>query len=247
MPSSVIFDLDGLLADTERLHCQAYQMALAEHGIALQEAEYCEHWVRFGKGIAEWVMMRDMSVDPLALRLRKSQHYVDLLASSLRPMDGALELLSALHGTFKMALASSSYRDAIDGVLSRLGIAAYFEAIVSGSDVTQVKPAPEIFLKTARALGVPPEQCIVVEDAEKGVLAAYLAGMRCIAVPSDYTRHHDCSKATRICSSLKEITPEVLLSLETVAITTSSPCTAGADTLQSVIGGSNRANGKLAS
>lgn len=210
MLSTVIFDLDGLLADTERLHCRAYQTALSEHGVALDELEYYEHWVRCGKGIADWVALHGLNLDPHALRLRKSEHYLDLLTSSLRPMEGALELLRAFHGKMKIALASSSYRDAIDGVLAGLNIARFFNVIISGLDVPQVKPAPDIFLNAARELGVQPKECLVLEDAEKGVMAAYLAGMRCIAVPNDYTRRHDFSKATKVCSSLKEITPELL-------------------------------------
>ena len=213
MISTVIFDLDGLLADTERLHCRAYQMALLEQGVELDETDYCEHWVRFGKGIADWVTLQKLDLDPHSLRLRKAEHYLDLLISSLRPMEGALELLENIHGKMHLALASSSYRDAIDGVLAGLDIAHYFEVIVSGLDVAQVKPAPDIFLKAAHDLGVEPEQCLVVEDAEKGILAAHLAGMLSIAVPTDYTRHHDFSRATKVCASLKEITPELLQAL----------------------------------
>jgi beta-phosphoglucomutase-like phosphatase (HAD superfamily) len=128
-------------------------------------------------------------------------------------MEGALELLENIHGKMHLALASSSYRDAIDGVLAGLDIARYFDVIVSGLDVAQVKPAPDIFLKAAQQLGVEPEQCLVLEDAEKGILAADLAGMLSIAVPNDYTRHHDFSKATKICASLKEVTPELLQTL----------------------------------
>jgi len=211
--SALIFDLDGLLADTERLHCQAYQMTFLEQGITLQELDYCEHWVRFGRGIVDWVNLHDLTIDPHALRLRKSEHYSALLSSSLRPMDGALDLLNALYGQIRFALASSSYRDAIDGVLAGLNIVHFFDVIVSGLDVPAVKPAPDIFLKAAHELGVRPEECLVLEDAEKGVLAAYSAGMRCIAVPNDYTRHHDFSKATMVCSSLKEVTPALLRSL----------------------------------
>ena len=213
MVPAVIFDLDGLLADTECLHCRAYQLALLEHDVNLPEADYAEHWVRFGKGISDWVTMHSLPLDPHALRLRKAQHYLDLLASSLRPMDGALELLMFLHRRTKIALASSSYRDAVDGVLAGLGIARYFDVIVSGLDVAEVKPAPDIFLKAARDLGVEPAECLVLEDAEKGVIAAHLAGMRCIAVPNEYTRHHDFSKATRVCSSLTEITDDFLRNL----------------------------------
>jgi beta-phosphoglucomutase-like phosphatase (HAD superfamily) len=128
-------------------------------------------------------------------------------------MEGALELLKALHGTKKIALASSSYRDAVDGVLSGLNIAHFFEVIVTGLDVPRVKPAPDIFLKAASQMGVKPSECLVLEDAEKGVLAAYHAGMRCIVVPNEHTRHHDFSKATRVCASLAEVTPELLDSL----------------------------------
>jgi HAD superfamily hydrolase (TIGR01509 family) len=214
MISAVIFDLDGLLADTEQLHCKAYQLAFAEHGLELDESEYAEHWVRSGKGIVDWVQSHGIDLDPQALRLRKSAHYLTLLDSSLRPMDGALELLFSLQGKLRVALASSSYPDAIDGVLAGLKIAQYFEAIVSGMDVAKVKPAPDIFLKTASDLRVEPSECLVLEDAEKGVVAAYLAGMRCIAVPNSYTRHHDFSKATRVCASLHEVNLEFLRALE---------------------------------
>jgi len=117
MITTVIFDLDGLLADTEPLHCCAYQAALRAKGATLTEADYVEHWVRSGKGIADWVSQQGLNLDPEELRAQKSKRYLELLASSLRPMDGAVELLETLFGKKTLALASSSYRDAVDGVL----------------------------------------------------------------------------------------------------------------------------------
>jgi HAD superfamily hydrolase (TIGR01509 family) len=213
MISTVIFDLDGLLADTEPLHCRAYQLALAEHAATLDASAYFDHWVHHGYGIVDWVTWHNLDLDPHALRMRKSEHYLALLESSLKPMDGALELLDGLRGKIRIALASSSYRDAIDGVLAGLKIADYFEAIVSGQDVAKVKPAPDIFFYTANELAVAPSECVILEDAEKGVIAAELAGMRCIAVPNEFTRHHDFSKATRVCASLREVDLDLLLSL----------------------------------
>lgn len=213
MITTVIFDLDGLLADTEKLHWRAYHEALKAHGAVLAESEYVEHWVRAGKGIGDWVAQCGLNLDPLALRAHKSKRYLELLATELRPMAGALELLEKLRGKKTLALASSSYRDAVDGVLRGLDIGRYFQAIVSGLDVARVKPAPDIFLAAARQVGALPRQCLVLEDAEKGVLAARKAGMSCIAVPTEQTRHHDFSQATRICSSLKEITLELIDSL----------------------------------
>lgn len=208
--TTVIFDLDGLLADTERLHCRAYQDALQRHGAALTEAEYADHWVRAGRGIGDWVSARGLTLDPLALRAYKSERYLQLLTASLRPMDGALTLLQNLHGRKTLALASSSYRDAVEAVLQGLDIAHFFKAVVSGLDVARVKPAPDIFLAAARAVGATPSECLVLEDAEKGVLAAYEAGMACIAVPNEHTRAHDFSRATRVCASLNEITLELI-------------------------------------
>lgn len=219
MITAAIFDLDGLLADTERLHCLAYQMALGELDVGLNESEYAEHWIRHGKGIVDWVENHGLRFDPDALRQRKSEYYLTLLETSLRPMDGALQLLEALKGKLRIGLASSSYRDAIDGVLSGLKIAHYFEVIVSGLDVARLKPAPDIFLKAAADLGVAPPECLVLEDAEKGIVAAHLAGMRSIAVPNGLTRHHDFSKATLVCASLAEVSLGLIRSLESTPIT----------------------------
>lgn len=210
MITSVIFDLDGLLADTERLHCLAYQEALRIHGAVVTDHEYGEHWVRSGRGIAEWITEQGLTLDPIALRADKSRAYLALLQSELHPMEGALALLERLQGQKNLGLASSSYRDAVDGVLAGLGITRYFQAIVTGLDVPRVKPAPDIFLAAAEQLRVSPAECVVLEDAEKGVIAASLAGMRCIAIPNQHTCHHDFSKATRVCGSLDEITLELL-------------------------------------
>jgi HAD superfamily hydrolase (TIGR01509 family) len=215
MITTVIFDLDGLLADTEPLHCRAYQIALRARGVILTESEYAEHWVRSGKGIADWVSDHGLDLNPDEVRAHKSKCYLELLASSLRPMEGAIELLESLSGKKILALASSSYRDAVDGVLEGLQLAHYFKVIVSGLDVTKVKPAPDIFLAAARQAGAAPVECVVLEDAEKGVVAAFHAGMRCIAVPNRYTRNHDFSKATRVCTSLREVT---LQSIEAIGV-----------------------------
>ncbi|HET9917602.1 MAG TPA: HAD family phosphatase [Candidatus Binatia bacterium] len=213
MITTAIFDLDGLLADTEPLHCRAYQLALFEHGVQLTAEDYGDHWVRCGKGIHEWLRQHSFDLDPMVLRARKAIHYQDLLQSSLRAMDGAEALLDRLAGNMRIGLASSSYRDAVDGVIHGLGIANYFDTIVSGLDVARVKPAPDIFLEAAHRLGVDPAECAVLEDAEKGVLAAHAAGMRCVAVPNDFTQDHDFSKATCVCSSLNDVTFKLLRNL----------------------------------
>ena len=124
MLTTVIFDLDGLLADSEPLHCRAYQDVLLANGAVLSEAEYVDHWVRTGKGIVDWLSSHALSLDPQEIRKQKSQRYLDLIATSLQPMEGAVELLESLYGKKRLALASSSYPDAVEGVLQVLGMLA---------------------------------------------------------------------------------------------------------------------------
>ena len=212
MITTVIFDLDGLLADTEQLHFRAYQLALRENDVQLAEADYGEHWVRRGKGsMTGWRARVSISTQWDCERAKRN---IIKFCSDPR-FDRWLShrALARLQGAMRIGLASSSYRDAVDGVLQGLGMASYFETIVSGSEVTRVKPAPDIFLKAANRLGVAPAECVVLEDAEKGVLAAQAAGMPCIAVPNGYTRDHDFSQATQICASLNQVTVELLRNL----------------------------------
>jgi len=172
MISTVIFDLDGLLTDTERLHCQAWRQTLAGIGVEVSEEEYADHWIRAGLGIDGFVALRGLPHDPDVLRRSKLSAYVALLETSLCPMPGALALVETLHGTKRLALATSSYGDTVELILHRLDLARYFEAVATNESVARVKPHPDLFLHVAERLGVAASECVVLEDAEKGVLAA---------------------------------------------------------------------------
>jgi HAD superfamily hydrolase (TIGR01509 family) len=210
VPIAVLFDLDGLLSDTERLHCLAYRRAFAEMGHELTDAEYRSHWIRQGLGIDDYYRMNRLEGDPAICRARKTKIYDDLVAEQAMPMPGAMQLVDGLHGVCPLAVASSAYRVAVHAVLKKLGIFDRFGAIVTGDDVQRVKPAPDLLLVAAERLGVPPRQCVVLEDAEKGVIAAHRAGMAVIAVPTADTMDNDFSLATKIVTSLCEITFDVL-------------------------------------
>lgn len=211
--AAVIFDLDGLLADTETLHCAAYRSTLAEFGVQLSEAEYAEHWILNGYGIADLFAQRKLPLDAGVVRNRKAAVYAELVASSARPMPGAVELLQRLHGRRTLALASSSYRSAIAAVMAALNAGHFFAAVAGNEDVRQVKPAPDLFLHVAALLDAPPARCVVLEDSQKGVAAAHAAGMACIAVPNRHTSAHDFSLAKRVVPSLHAVTLELIDSL----------------------------------
>lgn len=213
MLTAVIFDLDGLLADTESLHRQSYQEILREYGCEPSDKEYLDYWIRTGKGAKYWVQEHGLDLDLSELQQQKHQRYMELIRDSAQAMKGASELLERLSGKKKLALASASFRDSVHGVIEVLGMARYFEVVVTKSDVPRSKPFPDIFLRAAEKLGVTPSECLVLEDSERGVLAAHRAGMKCIAVPNEHTRQNDFSTAEIVLTSLENVTINFLENL----------------------------------
>lgn len=204
MLPALIFDLDGLLSDTETLHMQADISAFAHFSFTLTEAEFTEHWIRQGLGIEQMIEKHQIQTPAHIIRQHKFSIYQSLLDTQLKPMPGTQTILAHFHGKTPMALATGSFRADAEKVLHNLGITQYFSSIITGSEVKRGKPAPDIFLQAAASMGVAPKDCIVLEDAEKGIIAAHRAGMRSIAIPNQHTILNDFSLATHRCASLIE-------------------------------------------
>lgn len=204
MIRALIFDLDGLLTDTERIYILAYQMAFRDFGVVLKEEDYIRLWINEGKSIQDYLDEKGLHLDEQDIRQKRKDYYASILEDELRPMPFALEILEAFKGKVPMALATASAEDALVLVLKSLGLRDYFDVIISASDVSKSKPDPEMFLKAARALGVKPEECMVLEDARKGLLAAKACGMKSIVVPNAYTEVSDLSDATYRVENLEE-------------------------------------------
>jgi HAD superfamily hydrolase (TIGR01509 family) len=207
---AVIFDFDGLLADTEALHSRMWRRVLLDCGVEVSIEEYADHWIRRGRGIVEFVQDRALPHEPDALLARKTALYLAAIGDELREMPGALGLLDAVHGRIPLALVTSGRRAQIEPALRRLGMAGRFDALVTYEMVSNPKPHPEPFLLGASLLGVEPAACVALEDAEKGVISAATAGMAVIAVPNEHTVGHDFSRASAIVPSLREVTFETL-------------------------------------
>jgi HAD superfamily hydrolase (TIGR01509 family) len=202
---AILFDLDGLLADTEKLQIEAYQKVFSKYGIPLSTEEYEDHWIRKGLGIIEYVEKNNIQINYEKLRVQKKLIYHELIETSLEQMPFAVQTVKRMYKKRKIAVASSSNTEAVRMVLEKLGIKNLFDVIVSGDQIVKQKPSPEIFLKTAQLLNTRPSDCIVIEDAEKGILAAQSAGMKSIAVPNKHTIRNNFKNATYIIKDLSGI------------------------------------------
>lgn len=180
---AVIWDLDGVIIDSAEEHKQSWQRLAREEGVQFSDADF---WATFGQRnddilTKQWGIASPEKARELANR--KEVYFREFIRDTAAPLPGSLELMRALHDAgFAQALASSTPIENIEVISEALGLKRYLSKFVSGETVPHGKPAPDIFLKAARELGIAPKHCVVIEDAVAGVEAAHAAGMRCIAV-----------------------------------------------------------------
>jgi HAD superfamily hydrolase (TIGR01509 family) len=187
MVKAVIFDWDGTLADTKKAVVRSFQKVLVEAGCLVSD-DFIERRMGIGtkKTIIEAFRECHMRLDVLTLeKLAKEKIRIQAgLTYIVRLFDGVAELLEALHGRIKIALATMSSRKVVGKLLPEKRIGGYFDVVVTADEIVKPKPDPEVFLISAAKLGVKPEDCVVVEDSVFGVRASKVAKMKCIAVPS---------------------------------------------------------------
>lgn len=195
---TVIFDMDGVLIDSQPMQLAAYNVVLGSYAVHLSEEEFMRWYVgRRSSDIVAFLREHFQLPESVEqLLAAKNTAYASLVRENMRPMPGLLPLLDHLTSSAsRLAVASSSSVADIEEILAGLRIRQHFQFIVSGEEVPNGKPAPDSFLEAAHRLAVPPDECVVIEDSQKGVEAAVRAGMYCIAVPNRFTAAHDFSRA----------------------------------------------------
>lgn len=205
--AAVIFDMDGVLIDSEPLHLRATQLALGDRGPSYTERD---NRAFFGATDAELfrILRILFNVGPTTAELvaAKLTHLLALIRAEGRPLPGVPAVPLHLRETgVRLGLVSASARPVIRTVLETVGLDQAFETVVSGDEVPRGKPAPDGFLMAARRLAVDPALCIVVEDSRNGVLAGKAAGMTVAAIPCRATSHEDFSPADLVLPSLEAL------------------------------------------
>jgi beta-phosphoglucomutase len=202
---AVVWDLDGVIADTAAYHYLAWRDVFKERGVVYTKEKFMPYFGRRHDTIIKSVL-GDVPPEELdAITEEKQRNYRRRVADNIRAMPGVVTLMKSLYEYgIKSAIASSAVPENIEIILQGLGIADCFQAIVHGMEVKEGKPSPQIFLLAAKKLKVPPGNCVVIEDAIAGVAAARRAGMKCIAVTNSHTKEA-LKEADLIVDSLGEI------------------------------------------
>ena len=211
MPGSstkaVIWDMDGVIADTAPYHLKAWQEVFQKSGVNFTEEDFKHSFGQRNDTIIGKILGHEVSQEVInAISDEKETSFRRAIRQEIKALPGVTELMNALaeHG-FGLALASAAPLENIRLLTEGLGIDKCFQSVISAEDVTEGKPSPQVFLLAAKKLRVEPEDCIVIEDAVAGVAAAKRAGMHCLAVTNTHPKT-SLMEADLIVNSLEAVT-----------------------------------------
>lgn len=213
MIRAVIFDMDGVLSDTQNLAAEVESAVLQTYGVEMAPEEITRKYagVLDAEFFQEVFATHKVDSDVSEAAENKWEEMRQRTKDGVPAISGAIELVELLskHG-LKLAVASSSPPAFIKYVLSSLGIQEKFVAVTSSEEVRHGKPSPDVFLLAAERLGIPPQECVVIEDGINGMMGAKKAGMKCIGLVEGKTGEYP---ADVLVTSLNEITTELIKSL----------------------------------
>lgn len=216
--AAIVFDFDGVLADSEPLHLQAYQALLEPRGIRLDKDTYCERYLGYDDEGALRKVVEDNGLilgdEEIEMLVVEKAHVFEALVGSRDVLyPGAADCVNRLAEAWPVGVASGALRADIDLMLRGAGLQDRFRFIVAAGDTERTKPAPDPYVRAAELHGVPAAACVAIEDSRWGLDSARAAGMRTIAITHTYPRHELVGHADVVVESLAELTRELIARL----------------------------------
>lgn len=203
MIKALIFDMDGLMIDSERLYFQTEREMARKFNRTVEDKTL---WKMMGRNPIESmeIFVREVGLSVSSEEALGMRNLImrNKLKTDLKPMPGLHHILDAFIGRLKMAVCTGAQKEFLDIVVDQLGIRNRFDALQSSEKIRKGKPHPEIYLKTCRKLKLSPEECVILEDSSNGALAGKQAGCYVIAVPSEYTKEQDFHFADFVAENL---------------------------------------------
>lgn len=214
---AIVFDFDGVLADTEPLHLAAYQDIFSDLGVTLTREDYYANFLGYDdEGVIAlmgerqgWQLDREKIA---ALIARKAEAFEEIVGTRDVLYPGAADAVRRLASSFPLGIASGALRSDIELILKGSGLERLFRFIVSAEDTPESKPAPDPYLRAARLHGVPAHECLAIEDSRWGITSAKRAGLKCLAITNTYPPDA-LTDADAVITSLDQVTEELLAHL----------------------------------
>jgi HAD superfamily hydrolase (TIGR01509 family) len=203
---TILWDMDGVIADSHSLHLAAWQEAFAKRGIAFTIEDFANLFGARNDFIVSSVTHGELSEEAARTVVQeKEESFRRKAIGNVKAFPGALRLLNIIKaGNFKLGLVSSAPKENINLVTTELNLDGVFDCVVSGQEVSEGKPSPQIHLLAAQKLGVAPNDCLAIEDSPQGIQAAKTAGMKCLAITSTHPRQR-LDEADKVIDSLENV------------------------------------------
>ena len=206
MITTIFWDNDGVLVDTERLYFQATQEAMASVGVTLDEAKYVEFFLARSSGVWHLAAEHGVSESELErLRHKRGVRYTELLRLETEAMAGAEAALERLAPHTTMGVVTTSHREHFDIIHRQTGFMRYFDFVLSREDYKHSKPDPEPYLRALELTGSQRENCVVIEDSPRGLIAAKAAGLRCWVIPTALSQLGDFTLADQVFADISQV------------------------------------------
>lgn len=200
----IFFDNDGILVDTESLYFQASREVLGSIGIDLTPELFMQ--ISMQQGRSTFVLAQERGIDQATLdRLHdiRNKRYAELLSNGVRIMHGVKETLNALDAKVSMGVVTSCRRIHFDLIHAQTELLKFFNFVITSEDVKHTKPDPEPYLMALEHSGCPASECLVIEDAERGLVAAKAAGIDCIVIPNPLTANGNFDGALAVIENIR--------------------------------------------
>ncbi len=206
MYQAIFFDNDGILVDTEPLYFEASRRVLAELSCELTRDWYMREQLRKGKSTFTLAEENGYSDEEISqYKEKRSEVYAELLRQGVPLIDGVRETLSMLSTSYKMGVVTSSMREHFDIIMEQTNLSSFFDFTITADDVSKTKPDPQPYLQALHTVELQPQDCLVVEDSERGIEAAHSANLSCIAIPTALTSSHNFQKAEIVLKSIRDL------------------------------------------
>ncbi len=220
--SAIVFDFDGVLADSEPLHLRAYQQVLSQFGVTLSREDYYANYLGYDdEGVfAQLIARHGIDIGHRTLRAlidEKTRVFDATIEASIGSgailYPGAAACVATMASRFPLGIASGALRHEIEAILRGAHLEQYFRFIVASGETAAGKPAPDPYRRATELHALPAEQCVAIEDSRWGIESAKSAGLRCVGITTTYSRDH-LTAADRIVASLDEFTPDLIDTLD---------------------------------